>query len=231
MVRDLVRSYRRGPELVHALRGVSFELRAGEVVALAGPSGSGKSTLLNIIGGWEHSDVGTVSWGEGLGDAVSRSWHHMGLIPQRLGLLEDLTARENIELPLLLTGSQRAEAAERSDVLMEQLDLMHLVDRLPAAASLGEQQRICAARALVMQPRLILADEPTGNQDAARRGKVFAALRAVAERGGACLVATHDPHVIEHCDRLIRLHDGEVEGDEKIVKTDPWQHSAKDVQP
>ena len=228
-VTALARAYQRGPELVHALRGVTFALEAGEVVALAGPSGSGKSTLLNIIGGWEHADTGEVAWRSGVGSEASRDWQHMGLIPQRLGLLEDLTGSENVELPLLLKGVDQTEAGERSRVLMEKLDVLHLSDRLPAAASLGEQQRICAARALIMSPTVVLADEPTGNQDAARRGKVFEALREVASRGGACLVATHDPHVIEHCDRILRLHDGELESDERIQAPSPWQRPREDL--
>ena len=222
-VTDLSRSYRRGPELVHALREVTFALRVGEVVALAGPSGSGKSTLLNIIGGWERADQGAVSWSPGVTAETARDWVHMGLIPQRLGLLEDLTGAENIALPLLLSGIDRSEAEDRSEVLMERLDITHLAGRLPAAASLGEQQRICAARALILNPTVILADEPTGNQDAERRRKVFDALREVATRGGACLVATHDPHVIELCDRILRIHDGEIESDEKIEAPNPWQ--------
>lgn len=230
-VSDLSRSYKRGPELVHALRSVSFALEAGEVVALAGPSGSGKSTLLNIVGGWEYADKGEVTWGTGVTAEVARDWLHMGLIPQRLGLLEDLTAAENVQLPLLLSNVDRFEAAERAEEWMDRLDIAHLSDRLPAAASLGEQQRICAARALIMDPAVILADEPTGNQDAARRGKVFAALREVASRGGACLVATHDPHVIEHCDRILRLQDGEVESDEMIEALSPWQRRREDIRP
>lgn len=230
-VTDLTRSYQRGPELVHALRGVTFELEAGEVVALAGPSGSGKSTLLNIIGGWEHADKGELSWSPGVTAEVARNWLHMGLIPQRLGLLEDLTAAENVELPLLLSGVDRSEAGERALGLMQQLDIAHLSDRLPAAASLGEQQRICAARALIMDPMVILADEPTGNQDASRRGKVFDALRDVASRGGACLVATHDPHVIDHCDRILRMHDGEIESDERIAALSPWQRKPEGTRP
>ena len=228
---DLTRSYKRGPEVVHALRGVSFTLRSGEVAALAGPSGSGKSTLLNIIGGWEHSDRGEVLWPDGVDAVAARTWTRMGLIPQRLGLLEDLTAEENISLPLLLAGVHRSTASERAHRLIERLDIAHLVDRLPSAASLGEQQRICAARALVLEPRVVLADEPTGNQDAARREKVFAALREVAAAGGACLVATHDPHVVEHCDRLLRLHDGLLESDEAMERADPWQRRKEEPRP
>ena len=228
---DLTRSYQRGPEVVHALRGVSFTVRSGEVIALAGPSGSGKSTLLNIIGGWEHADRGEVLWPGGVDPGAAQAWGRMGLIPQRLGLLEDLTAEENISLPLLLTGVDRAVAAERTQMVIERLDIGHLADRLPAAASLGEQQRICAARALVLEPQVVLADEPTGNQDAARREKVFAALREVAAGGGACLVATHDPHVIEHCDRLLRLHDGRLESDEAIQQTGPWQRPREGLRP
>jgi putative ABC transport system ATP-binding protein len=222
-VSGLTRSYQRGPELVHALRDVSFTLAAGEVCALAGPSGSGKSTLLNIIGGWEHSDEGEVSWLDGTDTLGARVWGHMGLIPQRLGLLEDLTADENIELPLQLSGLPPDEVAERGRALMERLDIAHLAGRLPAAASLGEQQRICVARSVALDPRVILADEPTGNQDAARRELVFEVFRSVAAAGGACLVATHDPHVIEHCDRLLELSDGQLVSDRPIEQMSPWQ--------
>lgn len=224
-VSDLTRTFQRGPELVHALRGVSFVLEAGEVVALAGPSGSGKSTLLNIIGGWEHADSGEVQWLDGTTVEEARNWMNMGLIPQRLGLLEDLTGGENIELPLLLSGMAPQDAHTRASRLMDDLDIAHLVDRLPAAASLGEQQRICAARALAHGPGLILADEPTGNQDAARRDLVFGALRNIAANGGACLVATHDPHVTQHCDRLLQLHDGAITSDEKIDASRIWQRA------
>lgn len=230
-VSGLTRSYQRGPELVHALREVSFTLPAGEVCALAGPSGSGKSTLLNIIGGWEHADEGDVTWLDGTDGTGARAWDHMGLIPQRLGLLEDLTADENIELPLQLAGLHAAEVSRRGRELMEQLDITHLTGRLPAAASLGEQQRICVARSVALGPKVILADEPTGNQDAARREMVFAVFRSVAASGGTCLVATHDPHVIELCDRLLELHDGKLVSDERIAHRDPWQRRSEDARP
>ena len=225
-VTGLTRSYRRGPELVHALVDVSFTLAAGEVCALAGPSGSGKSTLLNIIGGWEHADEGEVSWLDGTDGVAARGWEHMGLVPQRLGLLEDLTADENVELPLQLAGLSPDDVSRRGRELMEQLDISHLAGRLPGAASLGEQQRICVARSVALRPRVILADEPTGNQDAARRELVFGVFRSVAAAGGACLVATHDPHVIEHCDRLLELSDGELVNDRRIEPTSPWQRRA-----
>lgn len=222
-VSDLHKTFRRGSEEVHALRGVTLTLSPGEIVAVMGPSGSGKSTLLNILSGWEHPDSGTVSW-HGRTDVDMRAlqWHKLGIVPQRLGLLEDLPALENVELPLVLSGVNAPEASERARAVMVSLDIDQLADRLPGEASLGEQQRMCVARAIVSRPVLILADEPTGNQDAKREASVFQQLRERAHAGAACLIATHNDHALPYCDRLVRMHDGEIVSDESLRES-PWQ--------
>jgi putative ABC transport system ATP-binding protein len=219
----LHKHYRRGSESVHALRGVSLDLEAGEVVALMGPSGSGKSTLLNIVCGWERADEGSIAYRDDVAvDPRALGWEEIGLVPQRLGLLEDLTAEENVELPLVLAGLDPSVAAERVAGIMEALDVARLADRLPAETSLGEQQRICIARALVMAPSLILADEPTGNQDHRREAAVLSQFRASADAGATCLIATHNPAALPYCDRVVNLHDGEVVSDELLERTSAW---------
>lgn len=221
----VTKSFERGPETVHALRGVDLVVKAGEVCAIVGPSGSGKSTLLNLISGWEVPDEGTVVWNEHFDLGGARlGWDSVALVPQRLGLLEDLTVIENIELPLVLAGWVRAEVSERSMPILESLDLTHLVDRLPAETSLGEQQRVCIARSLVTRPALLLADEPTGNQDHARERKVLGAFRQEAQRGAGCLIATHNPEVLRQCDRVVTMHDGEIISDE-TQEVQPWARS------
>lgn len=219
---DLHKSYQRGPEYVIALRGVTFEVMQGEVVAVVGPSGSGKTTLLNVIAGWERPDRGVVTWaGEQAVDTAALHWEDIGIVPQRLGLLDDLTANENIELPLVLAGCGQADAQARVTEVISSLDIAHVADRLPLETSLGEQQRIAVGRALALVPTLILADEPTGNQDKKRRAVVMTALRVAADSGSSCVVATHDRDVIRGCDRVITLHDGELVSDE-ATGWNPW---------
>jgi putative ABC transport system ATP-binding protein len=203
------RTYRRGAEEVHALVDVSFELEAGEVVALTGPSGSGKTTLCNIIAGWEHPDTGAVRWGLDGVDAAAPSWDVLAMAPQRLGLLDELTVAENVELPLRLSGDpDRWPAPDRLDAALEAFGLGHLAHRMPWEASIGEQQRTALARALVVGPRLLLADEPTGHQDAAWASGVLEGLQKAAAAGSAVLVATHDEEVIARIPRRLMLEDG-----------------------
>jgi putative ABC transport system ATP-binding protein len=208
-VRDLGRTYRRGAEDVVALAEVTFDLDAGELVVLTGPSGSGKTTLLNILAGWDQPDAGELSWALDGVDRSAPSWQVLAIAPQRLGLLEELTIRENVELPLRLSR-QRGEQpdSERVDTALETFGLTHLAHRMPAEVSGGEQQRTALARALVVQPRLLLADEPTGHQDAAWAAGVLDGLRKAAAAGSAVLIATHDEEIIAQVDRELQLRDG-----------------------
>jgi putative ABC transport system ATP-binding protein len=207
----LVKSFRRGPEEVHALREVGFTLSGGELVALVGPSGSGKSTLLNVLCGWERPERGTLAWSGGLGGrrADSFGWGELSLVPQALGLLADLTLRENILLPARLVR-RLTELAPRAEELMAAFGVAHLAARYPRQASLGEQQRCAVARALLLGPALLLADEPTAHQDAGWTAVLFTAFRELTGGGSVCLIATHDPQTWEHADRILTMHDGEL---------------------
>jgi putative ABC transport system ATP-binding protein len=196
---------------VRALAGVSLSVRAGELVAVRGPSGSGKSSLLNVICGWETPDRGRVSW---LGQSVpmgSLGWADLAVVPQALGLLAELSVWENVALPCrFLAPAARVEPLRTVEWLLDQLGIGHLARRGPAETSLGEQQRTAVARALVVDPVLVLADEPTAHQDARWVAVVFGALRAAADGGGACLVATHSPEGLAYADRVLDIRDGRV---------------------
>jgi ABC-type lipoprotein export system ATPase subunit len=209
-VRGIDKTYRRGPETVHALRDVTFEMRAGEVVALVGPSGSGKTTLLNLLAGWEMPEAGELRWrGEAL-DARSMSWSDVAIVPQDIALLEELPNGENVRLPLRLGRAETDEGERRIESLVERLGVRSLLDRMPGEVSLGEQQRIAIARALAVEPTLLIADEPTAHQDEASTALVLGALRDAAEAGTACLVATHSEEVIGSVDRVLPIRDGRV---------------------
>jgi putative ABC transport system ATP-binding protein len=187
---------------VQALDDVSLTVDAGEVVALIGPSGSGKTTLLNLVAGWERADTGTVSWRAGAG-----GWRDLAVVPQASSLLADLSLLENVALPL------RAADAKHVDLdaprrYLDALGLADLADRLPEELSHGEQQRGALARALVLQPALLVADEPTAHLDGETSRRVLKVLRDVAHAGTACLLATHDPEVLDAVDRAVPLRDG-----------------------
>jgi putative ABC transport system ATP-binding protein len=211
-VRGVSKSYRRGNEVVHAVRDASLPIHEGEVVALVGRSGSGKTTLLNLIGGWEDPDEGEIQWASPPAGPVAR-WDEMAMLPQRLGLIDELTVRANVEFPARMAGRLDG-ATERVDRLLEDLGLTELEERFPLETSVGEQQRTALARSLVLSPRLVLADEPTGHQDEGWGGAVFDALRTAAADGTTCLVATHDPDVTRHCDRVVAMADGRVLADD-----------------
>jgi putative ABC transport system ATP-binding protein len=210
-VDELDKTYARGDERVHALRGVSLRLHAGELVALVGPSGSGKSTLLNVLCGWERPDSGRMDWTEQLAALPPDRlpWGELAIIPQALGLLEDLTVEENVLLPARLTG-RLAELRPRGAELTSALGIAHLAERLPQQTSLGEQQRCAAARALLLSPTLLLADEPTAHQDAGWTDALFTEFRALLRHGGACLIATHNPETWGYADRVLAMQDGEL---------------------
>ena len=201
----LSKTFRRGPERVHALSDASLHIHPGEIVALVGPSGSGKTTLLSVLAGWESTDGGEVRWhGEPQGEPSRLTWSELAIVPQTLGLMEELTVRENVELPRRL-----GDAGEhRAGPLLAELGLDELAGRLPAELSLGEQQRTALARALVLEPGLLMADEPTGHQDVEWTRGVLRVLREAADRRVACLVATHHRAIVRYADRVVSIGDG-----------------------
>ncbi len=188
------------------LEPVDLTLHAGTVVAVTGRSGSGKSTLLAIVAGWVEPDRGTV---ERIGGWTAggrwRRWSGTAVVPQMLGLTEELSVAENVEVVLRLAGCGRSERRGRVAALLDLLDLGALANRLPAETSLGEQQRLAIARAIIGRPTLLLADEPTCHQDSARATTVIEMLRRAADAGSSVLVATHDPHVAASVDSVLDL--------------------------
>ena len=199
-LRDGRKTFHRGDETVVAVDDVSIAVREGELAALVGSSGSGKTTVLNLLAGWEKPDAGTVT-------IPGTDWDELAVVPQRFGLLTELTVRENIEYPARLAG-RLDEARAWVDELMETLALTELGRRFPYETSIGQQQRTALARSLALHPRVLLADEPTGHQDAASALAVARALRAAADSGTACLVATHDRELADLFDSSYSLAGG-----------------------
>jgi ABC-type lipoprotein export system ATPase subunit len=187
---------------VRALDDVSLRVDAGEIVALVGPSGSGKTTVLNIVAGWEQADGGAARHG-----APDDRWQHIAVVPQAASLLTDLTLIENVALPARIAASHLVRPDEPKRLLAA-LGLAELADRIPSELSHGEQQRGALARALVLRPLLLVADEPTSHLDHRATKRVLDVLRAAADGGTACLLATHDPAVLDVADRVVRLRDG-----------------------
>jgi lipoprotein-releasing system ATP-binding protein len=217
-LRGLARDFEQGGEKIEVLRGVDLDVMPGEIVALLGPSGSGKSTLLQAVGLLEGGFSGSIRMaGVDASDvtAAERTTlrrDHLGFIYQFHHLLPDFTAQENVVIPQLLIGRGRAEAEERAADLLDALGLGHRLTHRPSQLSGGEQQRVAVGRALVNTPKLVLADEPTGNLDEKTADKVFAQFIAlVRNQGSAALVATHNERLAARMDRVVRLHEGRIE--------------------
>jgi putative ABC transport system ATP-binding protein len=193
---------------VPVLAGVDLDVGPGEVVALAGRSGSGKTVLLTVVAGWDDPDAGTVERpGDGPG-AGRPAWHDVAVLPQSLGLLDELTVGENIALPRRLD-----HAGDDVTDLAARLGLGHLVDRFPSEVSMGERQRAALARAAAVAPRLLVADEPIAHQNDAWAEAVMAVVVDLAQGGTACLLATHNELAFRAADRVMRLVDGRIEPD------------------
>lgn len=219
-VSKVTKSYDADP----VLRGVTFGLEAGERVALMGPSGSGKSTLLNCIGGIDRPDEGTIEIaGTDLGtlgeEGLCRVRREtVSTVFQFFHLLPTLTAAENVEFPLQLAGCEEAERRERVGALLEEVSLTHRRDAMPHELSGGEMQRVAIARALSIRPRLILADEPTGNLDSSTGEAILDLLLDVGDRHSvSMLLVTHSRRVARICSRVLSMRDGQVETEENAA--------------
>jgi putative ABC transport system ATP-binding protein len=213
---DVHKVYRSGSLQVAALRGVSLDIHPGEYVAVMGPSGSGKSTLMHILGcldvptsGSYHlagEDVGTMSEDE-LAHVRNR---RIGFVFQQFNLLASLTAWRNVELPLAYAGVPRAQRRDRAVAALERVGLGDRVEHRPGELSGGQQQRVAVARALVTEPDLLLADEPTGNLDSASTTDMLALLRELHGTGRTVILITHEPDVARQAHRVVRIRDGQI---------------------
>ncbi len=215
-VTNLSKRY-EGKRTVHALRDVSFRVEKGEMIATMGPSGSGKSTLLNIIGGLDRPSEGSViidgrdTTGLNDDDLTRLRREKIGFIFQFFNLLPTLTAQENVALPLYLTGAGGKEARARALEMLERAGLGDRTEHLPDELSGGEQQRVAMARALILSPPLILADEPTGNLDSKNGQEVLALFKRLQSRFGTTVImVTHDAKAAAFCDRILNMHDGQL---------------------
>jgi putative ABC transport system ATP-binding protein len=213
--RDVTRTYGSGPTATHALRGVSFVVPEGRLVALRGRSGSGKTTLLNIVGGLDTLDSGSVHVdGQDVTAMSERGRMRLrretvAYIFQSFGLLPVLSAAENVGVPLRITGTDPREREDRVAAMLSLVGLSDHVRQRPGELSGGQQQRVAIARALAIRPRLLLADEPTGQLDQETGKQIMRLLREVVRSEGVtALVATHDPVLIELADAVLNLEDG-----------------------
>ncbi len=217
VVTGLTRAYRTGDKILTVLKGLDLSVSKGELVGLVGPSGSGKSSLLHAAGLLEHPTGGAVAIAgrdcSALGDRERTRIRlsTIGFVYQFHHLLPELSASENVALPAMIAGHPRRAARARAEALLDALGLGERLHHQPAQLSGGEQQRVAVARALVNQPRLLLADEPTGNLDPTSSRTVFDAIRALVRATGvASLIATHNLEMARHMDRVVALKDGKL---------------------
>jgi putative ABC transport system ATP-binding protein len=214
-IRDLVKEYRRGAEVVRVLDGLSLEIATGDFVALMGPSGSGKSTLLNLIGGIDRPTSGVLEVDglrvDTLSDGALARWRadHVGFVFQMYNLLPVLTAERNVELPLLLKDLTREQRARRVAAALKLVGLSDRAKHRPRELSGGQEQRVGIARAIVTDPTLLLCDEPTGDLDRKAGDEILDLLQALnREYGKTIIMVTHDPHAAERAHRVIHLDKG-----------------------
>jgi putative ABC transport system ATP-binding protein len=236
-VRDVTKDYKMGQQWVHALRGVSLTIHEGELTVIAGPSGSGKTTLLNIIGCMDVPTRGDVVVdGESvasLNEARLTRFRlrHLGYVFQSFNLIPVLTVYQNVELPLLLQGGMSGSERERRvRGLLGRVGIESYMKHRPLELSGGQQQRVAVARALVAQPKLVLADEPTANLDGVTGAQIVDLIREMARTEKTTVVfSTHDPRVLAKADRVIDIADGLLAGDRRASPAEPAASAGSDA--
>jgi putative ABC transport system ATP-binding protein len=219
---DLQKVYQMGTEEVHALRGVSFEIHRGEYVAIMGPSGSGKSTMMNLIGCLDTPTKGKYYLNSRLVSEMNDDElahirnKEIGFVFQTFNLLARATALHNVELPLIYNGTPSHERKERAIKALQSVELGERMYHRPNELSGGQRQRVAVARALVNNPSIILADEPTGNLDSATSMDIMRLLDELHMKGHTIILVTHEPDIALHAYRVIRLLDGKIASDEPV---------------
>ena len=222
----VTKTYRSGSNEVHALRGVSLDVNAGDLITVVGPSGNGKTTLLNCLSGIDSIDSGEVFIDgrdiHSLSDSA-RTAHRgerMGFIFQSFNLIPVLSARENVEIPLVISGASQGDAARRARDMLHRVGLDNRVDHRPQELSGGEQQRVAIARALVTEPAIIWGDEPTGNLDSETAASIIELLQEVNDNGQTVVVVTHDKTVAAIGNRIVEVRDGQISRDDETTGPD-----------
>ncbi len=223
-IEKVSRTYRRDEFEIHALDNVTIRIPVGHFVAIMGPSGSGKTTLLNLIAGIDHPTAGRVAVGDeeitGMKERELAAWRarHIGLVFQFYNLIPVLTAFENVELPLLLTYLNKAQRREHVETALRVVGLADRMDHYPRQLSGGQEQRVAIARAIVTDPTIVVADEPTGDLDAASAEDILTLLRELNRRFNKTIVmVTHDPRAERHVDEVYRLDKGVLIGVDTTV--------------
>jgi len=218
--KNLYKTFGEGELAVHALSDINLDIQAGAFLCLSGPSGSGKTTLLNMIGGLDTPSRGEITVADRRVDQMNKAQladmrlHHIGFVFQAYNLIPVLTAQENVEFVMQLQGMPRQTRAEKSSAILNEVGLSGLESRRPAELSGGQQQRVAVARALVSEPDLVLADEPTANLDSHSAENLMQLLENLNQRHGTTfIISTHDKLVMSHAKRLIKLRDGKIEED------------------
>ncbi len=218
-IKDLVKNYYVGNQVVRALRGIDLEIHKGEYVAIMGPSGSGKSTLMNILGALDTPTSGTYKLnGNHVSDMADDQLasirnREIGFIFQTFNLLSRYNALENVSLPLIYAGVPRHERNQRALKVLEDVGLADRVTHKPNELSGGQRQRVAVARALINNPAMILADEPTGNLDSKTSQEIMRLIRDIHDLGNTIIVVTHEEDIARQAQRIIRLLDGHIESD------------------
>lgn len=222
-MRQVVRTYQRGPQAVPALRGVDLSIEKGEFLAIVGPSGSGKTTLLNLVGCLDLPTGGSLRYNDtelsGMDEERLSAWRrsYMAFIFQSYNLIPVLSVRENVELPLVLERkASKEEMKQRATELLTLVGLGSMIERKPTELSGGQEQRVAIARALVKDPLLVLADEPTANLDSHTAEEIISVMQEMNQKRQTTFVfSTHDPLVMRHARRVITLRDGLIVNDER----------------
>ncbi|MFB6208491.1 MAG: ABC transporter ATP-binding protein [Candidatus Nanohaloarchaea archaeon] len=218
---DVVKEYQMGENVVRALRGADLNIEPGDFVAIMGPSGSGKSTLMNMVGALDVPTTGKVELDDrNLSElsenelAVLRS-EKVGFVFQKFNLIPSMTAQENVALPMLFRGSSRKERMDRAAEILERIGMGDRLHHMPSELSGGQQQRVSLARALVNDPEIILADEPTGNLDTETGDQVMELLEDLNKEGKTIIMVTHDPHDAQYAEYIVDIKDGVTSRKEK----------------
>lgn len=221
-IKDLHKSYQMGKNALHVLKGINFNVKEGEFVSIMGSSGSGKSTLLNIIGILDEADQGSYTLDnvpiKNLNETLASQYRNkfLGFVFQSFNLINYKTALDNVALPLYYQGMTRKERMERSMHYLEKVGLANWAKHLPNELSGGQKQRVAIARALASDPKVLLADEPTGALDTKTSYEVMDLIQQINDEGKTVLVVTHEPDIAEMTKRIVFLKDGQIESDKLV---------------